>query len=377
MTMFIHCAMPTFTKRLLRLCLGLVLSPLLTFGLAQSSYTVQAGDTLFKIARQFDTTIQTIVGLNNLANPNFLSIGQVLLVPNSSSGNAAAPIPESTLPPPEPVLTWPSQYPSPITNIEIVPQQPKQGEVFVLRLGLNRDVPISLRFLGQTYQTAAGSFVRASILPVDVRQDLGTFPLDITINQGSYNQSFQIPVTIAANDFGREAITLAPSPRGQTPETSVNEHQLVRDMCTIFEPFQRWNAPFRLPVDTPYKTSDFGTLRSYNGGPYNSFHHGLDLRGNSETAVYAAAPGVVSLAQELTMRGNSVILTHGLGVCTGYYHLTNLLVQEGQSVSTGTLLGYAGATGTLVTGAHLHWELRVMGMAVNPLQWVVEPLQNP
>jgi len=69
------------------------------------------------------------------------------------------------------------------------------------------------------------------------------------------------------------------------------------------------------------------------------------------------------------VRGNAVILDHGHGVFTGYWHLASLNVRAGERVDVGHVLGTVGNTG-LSTGPHLHWELRISGVAVDPLQWV-------
>jgi murein DD-endopeptidase MepM/ murein hydrolase activator NlpD len=76
----------------------------------------------------------------------------------------------------------------------------------------------------------------------------------------------------------------------------------------------------------------------------------------------------VVLAEKLNVRGNAVLIDHGLGVFSGYWHQSKLVVQVGQTVKRGDLIGYVGDTG-LVTGAHLHWEMRVGGIAVDPMQW--------
>ena len=75
----------------------------------------------------------------------------------------------------------------------------------------------------------------------------------------------------------------------------------------------------------------------------------------------------------LPVRGNAVVLDHGMGVYTGYWHLSQLSVAPGQEVSQGDVIGLVGNTGRS-TGAHLHWELRIDGIAVDPLQFLEEPL---
>jgi murein DD-endopeptidase MepM/ murein hydrolase activator NlpD len=77
----------------------------------------------------------------------------------------------------------------------------------------------------------------------------------------------------------------------------------------------------------------------------------------------------VVLAEELVVRGNAVLIDHGGGVFSGYWHLVDIAVSAGQQVQPGDLLGHVGTTG-LSTGNHLHWELRVNGFAVNPMQWL-------
>ena len=115
-------------------------------------------------------------------------------------------------------------------------------------------------------------------------------------------------------------------------------------------------------------TAGYGIARSYNGGPFSSFHSGTDFAGFAGTPVYAPANATVRFAQPVQVRGNIVILDHGLGVMTGYYHLSAIHVQEGDVVTRGQLIGDIGTTG-LSTGNHLHWDLRILNQAVSPLQW--------
>ena len=87
------------------------------------------------------------------------------------------------------------------------------------------------------------------------------------------------------------------------------------------------------------------------------------------TPVQAAADGLVVLATELNVRGRSIILDHGLGVYTGYWHLSEMHVTVGDFVRAGADIAEVGNSGRS-TGAHLHWQLWVNGIAVEPLQWL-------
>jgi murein DD-endopeptidase MepM/ murein hydrolase activator NlpD len=122
-----------------------------------------------------------------------------------------------------------------------------------------------------------------------------------------------------------------------------------------------------LPCAAPV-TSPFGSRRSYNGGALQAIHAGTDFAALPGAAVYAPAAGVVALAEPLTVRGNAVIIDHGWGIFTGYWHLESLNVRAGALVQTGDVIGTVGSSGRS-TGPHLHWELFVQGVQVDPLQW--------
>jgi murein DD-endopeptidase MepM/ murein hydrolase activator NlpD len=140
------------------------------------------------------------------------------------------------------------------------------------------------------------------------------------------------------------------------------------DLWSQVGPRPLWEGTFGLPIASNRVTSPFGTRRSYNNGPVGGFHTGTDFGAGNGTPIYAPAAGRVALAEELVVRGNSVLIDHGLGVFSGYWHQSDLAVQEGQTVQPGDPIGYVGDTG-LVTGNHLHWEMRVGGIAVDPMQW--------
>jgi murein DD-endopeptidase MepM/ murein hydrolase activator NlpD len=131
-----------------------------------------------------------------------------------------------------------------------------------------------------------------------------------------------------------------------------------------------WSGVFLPPTSTPdAQASTFGRLRSYNGSPYIYYHSGTDYAGGEGVPIYAAADGVVVYAGELTVRGNATILSHGRGVYTGYWHQSKIEVTQGQTVKAGEEIGLIGATGR-VTGPHLHFEVLVGSVQVDPEDWL-------
>ena len=121
--------------------------------------------------------------------------------------------------------------------------------------------------------------------------------------------------------------------------------------------------------DTVKINSFFGTRRSYNGSDYDFFHGGVDFGGGLGVQVFAPAAGIVVFADALEIRGNATIIDHGWGIYTGYFHQSEILVKVGDNVQPGQVIGIVGSTGRS-TGAHLHWEMWVGGIQVDPLDWL-------
>jgi murein DD-endopeptidase MepM/ murein hydrolase activator NlpD len=122
------------------------------------------------------------------------------------------------------------------------------------------------------------------------------------------------------------------------------------------------------PVATPVITSTYG----YRVHPIfgdRRLHTGIDLRASSGTPIKAAAPGEVVFAGWRGGYGNCTIVDHGGGVATLYAHQSALKVAQGDEVSRGQVIGAAGATGN-ATGPHLHFEVRVNGVPVDPMPYL-------
>jgi len=153
-----------------------------------------------------------------------------------------------------------------------------------------------------------------------------------------------------------------------TPEAGATEARMRAEQFASYDPTPAWRTAFRHPVLSYVVTTEFGSGRSINGGPIGDFHSGQDLAADAGVEVTASAPGRVSWVGAMPIRGNTVIVDHGGGVKTGYHHLQDTSVVVGQVVAAGTLLGHLGSTG-FSTGPHLHWELTIFGVNVDPETW--------
>ena len=200
----------------------------------------------------------------------------------------------------------------------------------------------------------------------------------------------QVTFSLQNGDGGRRVITRTleitaykfPSEVLQfDPETAeLLDHSYTAPELALLErifagrtPEKYWDGPFIMPLKGKLRiTSEFATRRCYNcpaGSLPTTYHGGLDMAAAQGTPVYAPAPGKIVFVGKLDVRGNTVIIDHGLGVFTLLAHNSRLLVQEGQVVKQGDSVALSGNTG-LSNGPHLHWEVHVSGPAVEPLEWV-------
>ncbi len=128
-----------------------------------------------------------------------------------------------------------------------------------------------------------------------------------------------------------------------------------------------WAGNFMNPREGPIGT-EFGVKRFMNNIPKNP-HTGVDVTAEEGEEVYAPNNGSVALVDEQYFSGKSIVLDHGEGIYTMFFHLSKVLVEPGQKVKKGEVIGLVGATGR-ATGAHLHWGVRVQGARVDPLELI-------
>jgi murein DD-endopeptidase MepM/ murein hydrolase activator NlpD len=126
-----------------------------------------------------------------------------------------------------------------------------------------------------------------------------------------------------------------------------------------------WSEDFIYPLNSKI-TSNFGTKRVYNG-KLKSYHSGTDFRAKNNTPIIASNSGIVRIAQNRFYAGNSIIIDHGHGVYSCYFHLNKMNFKVGDFIKKGEVLGLSGNTGRS-TGPHLHFAFRIHGIQVDPLQ---------
>ena len=205
----------------------------------------------------------------------------------------------------------------------------------------------------------------------------GVYPLrlDATLPDGS-TQSYEQLILIVSGNYPEDPL-LYVDPATIDPASTEPELQQLISITTPATPVKYWVGDFISPAiayaESTYFTSRYGNRRTYIGQgtelTINGFHTGLDFGGGDGLPITAPASGVVVFAGPWTVRGNATIIDHGWGVYSGFWHQSAIQVQVGQTVDIGDVIGLVGGTGR-VTGAHLHWELWVNGVQVDPLDWL-------
>ncbi|MFH1086453.1 MAG: M23 family metallopeptidase [Chloroflexota bacterium] len=272
-------------------------------------------------------------------------------------------------PTPPPTATPTPTLPPLRVAVRLDPPQVVQGRTLVVRVACSRPCALAgsldgrpLGFAstdGIAHYAFGGVHAMAALKPQAV--------VLVASTADGQQMALQTEVGVLAGEFGIESITLPPATaKLLDPAITQAEEQRVGLAYAQWSPTMQWQGAFTWPL-TNTLTSPFGTRRRYNGGAL-TYHTGTDIRGATGDPVRACADGVVALAERLQVRGNAVILDHGAGVLSGTYHLDGIAVAPGQRVAQSDLLGAVGSTG-LSTGPHLHWELRVGGVAVSALEW--------
>jgi len=234
--------------------------------------------------------------------------------------------------------------------------QPKAGRQVATVVATLRGRPVPFGRIG-------GQWLGFAALPIG-EAGPGELSLHLTLADDSAVEQ-RISIQVQKRAFSSTRLRVAPDFSSPPPETRVRidrERELIRGTLARVTPEWLLNGDFRPPRRLTV-TSPFGQRRLFNG-ELRSRHTGVDLRGRLGDPVRAAGRGLVALTGAFYYSGNAVYIDHGLGVYTGYFHLSKILVHEGDEVETGEVIGEVGATGR-VTAPHLHWSLFVGGISLD------------
>jgi murein DD-endopeptidase MepM/ murein hydrolase activator NlpD len=319
------------------------------------------GESLLELAVKQNTDVWTLAHYNGLQGSWDSISGEPLFSPGDNDGQGTSGLP-------------PAFISAEIPNLPI-----KQGGTGVIKVKTIPDVKLSGILVDhQLHFFPAEDGTQVALQGVHALLPPGVYPLrlDATLPDGS-TQSYEQNILIVSGNY-LKGENLVVDPSLIDPAVTDPEQKQLESITLPSSPTKYWEGQFTSPAiayaDSTFFTSRYGTRRTYLGQgtdlKIDWWHTGLDFGGGTGLPISAPASGKVIFAGPWTVRGNTTIIDHGWGVYSGFWHQSKFDVQVGDIVEQGQVIGEVGGTGR-VTGPHLHWELWVNGVQVDPLDWLV------
>lgn len=234
--------------------------------------------------------------------------------------------------------------------------------------GASPEARLKVRWMGKLFPFYfVGPNAQRAIIGMKLDTRPGRYDLVFKDQRGVVPEIPAARVEIATKVFTTEHVNFSKD-KTALMKAEHRESQIIGRAKMYLSRDQQWEGPFMYPVSGE-KIGEFGLKRIRNGHMDAGFHKGIDLRGSKGTPVLAANSGTVVLASNFKAHGKTVLLNHGQGVMTIYLHLQSISVDLRQKVRKGQEIGKVGSTG-LSTAPHVHFQVYVHGVPVDPDQWV-------
>ena len=232
-------------------------------------------------------------------------------------------------------------------------------------VAVQSNLPINLQF------TPYGSRQMLALAPISYDILPGIYTT--TLTAGGASQTFDI--VIKDKEFAVQFVSIDPQIAAQTRNEVTDKEfkDRISPILTEQMPELLWKGKAALPVPESKVLTLFGSRRYVNDDVNSYRHSGLDLEAPEGTEVRAVNNGKVLFADYLGYTGNTILIEHGLGLKSWYYHMEELLVAPGDTVSVNDVIGLSGQTG-FAAEPHLHLTLSVGDVYINPVTAINQPL---
>ena len=250
-------------------------------------------------------------------------------------------------------------------EITISDLNPVQGELITVNIanvGEDDEMGVNCEFAPSSIYRSDNSAM--FYIPVNYRYDPGTYDLDIMINESEY----QYRIEVSEYSFSEIHFTVSESTSSSTvgnAEANSEYRRLIWPLYDTWSDEIYWDGSLIKPLAETRISSEFGQYRYINNATVPSRHSGIDYAAPCGTEIFAAAGGKVDIAYNLILSGNTVVIDHGLGFKSYYFHMKDLAVETGDVLEQGQLIGHVGMTG-YATGCHLHFQTSIKNQPVNP-----------
>lgn len=253
-----------------------------------------------------------------------------------------------------------------------------QGRTMHVQFQVNKEVKdAKVRTLSGSYPCfpeSKGALVYEAYIPTQCEENPSEYLFTVEIadcvgNKLNLDNKFQV----VPYPFKKQVIAISDQKiqeerkiSGEESEAKFNE--IVAEVTKNSPQEKLWKGAFCTPIDVVKVTCEFGTVRTtQHKGRYA--HKALDVINAPKSVVWASQDGIVAFKGRFEAGGNAVIVDHGWGILSMYYHLDSFAnIKVGDKIAMGNPLGTIGKTG-YATGYHLHWEMRVNNVPVDPMQW--------
>ena len=252
-------------------------------------------------------------------------------------------------------------------TVTLSDEQPLQGDVVAVLVENNIfQLPMTVETeLGLCDFVPLGEGSYGAFVPVAYNAATGEHGISVTIRE----KETELTADVQQRDFAVQYMTIDQGIADSTMNSAAASAEYRSAIYPLYELTDReklWDGKFVEPVDDYYISTEYGLWR-YTNGVYSERHSGVDMACVLGTPVAAPQNGRVLFAGFLQLTGNTVVLAHGGGVKSMFYHMDSLNVAEGDLLRTGDKIGEVGTTG-YSTGPHLHYEVKIGSRSIDPFQ---------
>ena len=274
----------------------------------------------------------------------------------------------------------PFLYAKSYAGVSFSSQKLKQGDVLLVNVTdksgistisgtmFNKPVHFYKNYAGKKYTALVG-------IDLDTKPDIYKLTLNVAETTGK-KTSMEYRFRIKPANFGTQKLTL-PSSKVTLDDDTLKQVEIEKEktgkVWEIFTEVRLWDGNFIQPVAGDM-SDNFGLRRIING-EQKSPHTGVDVDAPEGAPVQASNSGRAIFTDDQFFSGKTLIINHGLGLFTMYFHLSEILVTGGANVIKGDVVARVGKTGR-ATGPHLHWGFRLNGARINPLALINLPVNK-
>lgn len=251
-----------------------------------------------------------------------------------------------------------------------------QGRTLHLQFQVNKEIQnAQINALSRSFDCfpeTKDSMIYECFIPISCEEMPNEYLLSVVVkdkvgNMLNLDSKFQVVMY----PFKKQALHVSADKVAEEKSVSLSGQLLEQELEKLVQnsPKQKlWRGAFCEPIEVARVTCEFGTIRTTKEkGRY--MHKGIDVINTPKCVVWAPQDGIVVLKERYEFSGNTVVIDHGMGVLSLFFHLDSFAdISVGQRIAKGNPLGTMGMTG-YATGYHLHWEMRVANIQVDPMQW--------